>query len=123
MEGHKGLSMKLPYIVSSRANPELLENLKKDDYPILFEGIHTTYYVHEHALDNRKIFIRLHNAEHLYYKQLARQSRNLWKKIYYLNESRLLYKYEKGIAASGNHTRHIAKRGKRNSGMILKQRM
>jgi glycosyltransferase involved in cell wall biosynthesis len=96
-EGHKGLSIKLPYIVSSRANPQLLENLKKDDYPILFEGVHTTYYVNEHAFEDRKVFIRLHNAEYLYYKQLARQSRSLWKKIYYLNESRLLYKYEKAI--------------------------
>lgn len=101
MEGHKGFSMKLPYIVSSRANPALLENLKKDNYPILFEGIHTTYFVHEKALENRKMFIRLHNAEHLYYKQLASQSNNLWKKIYYRNESRLLYKYEKEISGSG----------------------
>jgi glycosyltransferase involved in cell wall biosynthesis len=101
MEGHKGLSMRLPYIVSSRANPRLLEDLKKDNYPILFEGIHTTFFVHEKALENRKIFIRMHNAEHLYYKQLASQSKSLWKKIYYRNESRLLYKYEKKIAASG----------------------
>ena len=100
MEGHKGLSMRLPYIVSSRANPRLLESLKKDNYPILFEGIHTTFFIHEHALENRKIFIRMHNAEHLYYKQLASQSKSLWKKIYYRNESRLLYKYEKKIAAS-----------------------
>ena len=30
----------LPYIVCSRNSEELLNNLKKDDYPILLEGLH-----------------------------------------------------------------------------------
>ena len=98
MKGHKGLSMQLPYIVSSRANPQLLENLRKDNYPILFEGIHTTYFLHTGELANRTMFVRLHNVEHDYYAQLANNTRRIWKKIYYLNESRLLRRYEKGIA-------------------------
>jgi len=51
--GHKGFSMKLPYIVSSRANPALLENLSKDDHPILLEGIHTSYYLQDESWKNR----------------------------------------------------------------------
>lgn len=98
MEGHKGISMKLPYIVTSRANPCLLENLKKDDHPILFEGIHTTYYLHTGDLDGRKCFVRLHNLEHDYYKQLAGNCRSFLKKFYYLFESRLLLPYERALS-------------------------
>lgn len=98
MRGHKGLSMKLPYIVSSRANTTLLENLLKDNYPILLEGIHTTYFLHTGALEGRQVFVRLHNVEHDYYRHLSRQTRRVWKKIYYLNESRLLRQYERSIA-------------------------
>jgi hypothetical protein len=98
MSGHKGLSMKLPYIVSSRANEQLLENLQKDNYPILLEGIHSTYFLSTGQLDNRKVLVRLHNVEHDYYQHMARQSRSLWKKVYYRNESRLLKKYEAELA-------------------------
>jgi hypothetical protein len=38
--GHKGFSHQLPYIVCSRSNPELLERLLQDEYPILLEGVH-----------------------------------------------------------------------------------
>lgn len=98
MEGHKGVSMKLPYIVTSRANPLLLENLKKDDHPILFEGIHTTYFLHTGDLDGRKCFVRMHNLEHDYYKQLADNCRSLLKKFYCLFESRLLLSYERSLS-------------------------
>ena len=81
-----------------RAHPRLLENLSKDDHPILFEGIHTTYYLNEGFFKNRKTFLRLHNVEHKYYHQLAVQSKAPLKKIFFWNESRLLKKYEKIIA-------------------------
>ncbi len=98
-EGHKGFSFRLPYIVTSRANKQLLENLQKDDYPILLEGIHCSYFLYGNDLANRKILLRLHNAEHLYYKQLSHYSRSLIKKIYYYHESHLLKRYEKEIAS------------------------
>lgn len=96
--GHKGFSFSLPYIVSSRSNPELLENLKKDDHPILLEGIHCSYFLHTGDLSNRKVVLRLHNVEHEYYMQQARQARQPMRKLYFYNESRLLKKYEKAIA-------------------------
>src|SRR5207237_6838839 len=43
-------------------------------------------------------FVRLHNVEFDYYRQLARSGTSVLKKIYYLNESRLLKKYERKIA-------------------------
>ncbi len=99
IQGHKGVSMSLPYIVSSRANPQLLKNLEKDNYPVLLEGIHTTYFLQQGKLCNRKVVLRLHNAEYLYYKLIAAHTRSLFKKIYYYNECRRLYRYEKEIAA------------------------
>ena len=91
-------SLSLPLIVNSRVNAELINNLQKDNYPVLLEGIHCTYYLQNAQLNNRKIIVRLHNAEFEYYKQLAKQETDLFKKAYYSFESRLLKKYEKAIA-------------------------
>ena len=91
-------SFRLPFIVNSRMNDELITNLQKDDHPVLLEGIHCTYYLNNDQLNNRKVLVRLHNAEFEYYKQLAKLETGLLKKIYFLNESRLLKKYEKAIA-------------------------
>lgn len=97
-EGHKGFSVKFPYIVCSRWNDELAENLLKDDYPILLEGIHCTYITNCEKFAHRKIILRLHNVEHEYYYQLFKHSGSLLKKAYYYNESRLLKHYEKKLA-------------------------
>lgn len=92
------LSFRLPLIVKSRKSDELIANLKKNNYPVLLEGIHCTYYLHTGELNNRKVMVRLHNTEFEYYKQLAKNERNLFKKLYFVNESRLLFNYEKSIA-------------------------
>lgn len=92
-KGHKGFSVKLPYIVSSRMNEELVNNLLKDKYPILLEGIHCTGILPQLDADGRKIVVRMHNEESTYYKELARAESSFFKKIYFLNESRLISKY------------------------------
>ena len=97
-EGHKGFSHKLPYIVCSRSSDELLENLLKDDLPILIEGIHCTQLLNDGRFKNRKIILRLHNVEHEYYQQLYHHEKSILKKIYFFNESRLLKKYEESIS-------------------------
>lgn len=102
-EGHKGFSLQLPYIVSSRADNQLLEELAKDNFPILFEGLHTTFLLHENKLAGRKILVRLHNIEHLYYRELSRQTRSLYRKLYYWHESRLLKRYEKKLAGAAHY--------------------
>lgn len=94
----RGLSLGLPYIVSSRIHKELLHNLKQDDHPILMEGVHCTYYLYNGALKNRRVFVRLHNVEFSYYKKLASHEDNFFKKLYFLAESFLLKRYEKKIA-------------------------
>jgi hypothetical protein len=93
-----GIPLRLPYIVSSRMNPQLIKNLLKNNFPILLEGIHCTYYLYHGELNNRKVLVRLHNVEFEYYRQLAASENNFFKKLYYLMESRLLKKYEKLIA-------------------------
>jgi len=97
-EGHKGFSHRLPYIVCSRSNPQLLDRLLKDDYPILLEGIHCTYLLNDQRFDGRRILLRLHNVEYRYYRELYRSERSLLKKLYYLHESILLRAYERRIA-------------------------
>jgi glycosyltransferase involved in cell wall biosynthesis len=98
--GHKGFSFSKPYIVASRINDELINNLNKDDYPILIEGVHCTGILPQIKNQNRKIVIRLHNDESSYYKQLSTNSTNIFKKIYYRFESFLLAKYEHSLPAN-----------------------
>ena len=93
-----GISITIPYIVASRRDKKLLENLNKDNFPILFEGIHTTYYLYKNHLNDRKIFLRILNVEYIYYDHLARHEKNILKKLYYSIEAKLLKKYECNIA-------------------------
>jgi hypothetical protein len=92
------LSFRIPFIVYSRKCDALIKNLQKDDHPILLEGIHTTYYLYKGALQNRKVVVRLHNAEFEYYRHLAMHEFNPLKKLYYQYESKLLKNYERQIA-------------------------
>lgn len=96
--GHKGFSHKLPYIVASRTNADLEETLLKDDHPILVEGVHCSYLLHDKRFENRKFILRLHNVEYKYYKQLYYSCNSLLRKLYYLHESKLLKHYEQTIA-------------------------
>ena len=97
-----GIPLRLPYIVSSRINSELVKNLLKNSFPVLLEGVHCTYYLYHGELNNRKVLVRLHNVEYEYYRQLAAAETNFLKKIYFLMESRLLKKYENLIAGKAN---------------------
>jgi len=93
----QSISLTMPYIVKSRENPLLLENLLKDDHPILMEGIHCTAFLRTLLLTERKIVLRLHNVEFFYYSQLFQSEKNLFKKIYFLNESMFLRQYERKL--------------------------
>ncbi len=99
----------LPYIVSTRSAPELLANLLKDDAPILFEAIHSSFYMSHPALESRFKMLRMHNIEQDYYKLLANQESGLFKKYYYKIEAFLLRRYQRYLqhaqvifAISGN---------------------
>jgi hypothetical protein len=88
---------RLPYIVTTRNSPLLLENLLKDNHPVLFEGIHCCFYLSHPDLKNRKKIVRMHNIEHLYYKNLAKIEKNIFKKYFFLKEAQRLRKFEKQL--------------------------
>lgn len=92
------LSLRLPFIVNSRVSSEMVNELKKDDHPVLMEGIHSTHSLFKDELGDRVIMVRLHNTEFEYYRQLAKLERNIFKRSYFLFESLLLKKYEQVIA-------------------------
>ncbi len=98
----KSFSLSIPYIVNSRRNKVLLKNLLTDNHPILFEGIHCTYFIFHPQLANRKVVVRLHNVEYKYYQNLARSESSFYKKLYFLFESSLLKRYEKKVGAIAN---------------------
>ena len=95
--GLEGLSLFKPYIVSSRINDELIENLNKDRHPILLEGIHCTGLLPYINKNNRKIVVRVHNNEKEYYQQLAKNEPNFLKRFYYSIESLQLALYQKNL--------------------------
>jgi glycosyltransferase involved in cell wall biosynthesis len=101
-KGFISFSFAIPYIVSSRSNKLLLENLQKDNYPILFEGVHSTFHLFKNHFSNRKTFLRLFNVEHIYYDHLAKHEPSFLRKWYYKNEATLLKKYEANIASKTN---------------------
>ena len=96
--GLKGFSIFNPYIIFSRSDPALLANLQKDNHPVLFEGVHTTWLLQTNLLKGRGIFVRLHNTEYKYYKQLAKHESKIFNRLYFLYESFLLKKYERRLA-------------------------
>lgn len=84
----------LPYIVNTRKSKQLLTNLLSDNYPILFEGLHTTYWLNKGFFTNRNILVRAHNIEHNYYSGLAASEKNVFKKLFFKTEAYRLKKYE-----------------------------
>jgi len=86
---------RLPYIVISRSSEELIKNLSKDKYPILFEGLHSSYYLDDKVLAGRKKIVRTHNIEHDYYNSLAKVESNIFKRYYFYNEATKLELYER----------------------------
>jgi len=87
-----------PYIVASRSNAQLIERLLSDDSPILFEGLHSCYYLSDKRLKNRKKIVRTHNIEHNYYQNLAIVETNIAKKIYLKKEAAKLADFEKVLS-------------------------
>ncbi len=91
----KHLFKSIPYIVSSRNSAELVHNLKKDNYPILMEGLHTSGLLEVRKLSGRKRIVRTHNIEHEYYQNLAKVESDIFKKYYFHNEAAKLKRYER----------------------------
>ena len=87
----------LPYILFSRRSEALLKNLSEDGSPILFEGLHTTYYLNHKTLAERIKIVRAHNIEHNYYYQLYLAEKKTGKKIFFLAEAVKLFFVQKRL--------------------------
>ena len=85
---------KLPYIVNTRNSAALINNLLIDNAPILFEGLHSCYFLDDLRLKDRFKIVRTHNIEHDYYANLAQSEKKVLKKIYFRQESKRLKAYE-----------------------------
>ncbi len=84
----------LPYVVISRRSEELMDRLCADEHPILFEGLHSCYYLGDPRLHGRKRLVRAHNVEHAYYGALAEAEQGTFKRTYFQNEARKLERFE-----------------------------
>ncbi len=93
---HKRLLLSsLPFVVVTRSSERLMENLLRDKYPILFEGLHSCFYLSDERLKDRTKIVRTHNIEHDYYKNLQRVENSFFKKIYFGLESKKLRRFER----------------------------
>ncbi len=68
--GHKGISIGIPYSVSSHADKSLIINLERDLYPILFEGIQSSFFLNQGYFNNRKTLVRLQCSQKIYFQEL-----------------------------------------------------
>jgi hypothetical protein len=100
---YTGIVSRVPYIVGSRINPELLERLASDGHPVLFEGLHTCAYLDHPILKSKLKAVRMHNVEWQYYRGLFDHSTETLKTIYYAVESKRLQRYESVLV----HADHI----------------
>lgn len=90
-----GIFTSLPYIVNSRQSELLIQNLLKDNSPVIFEGLHTCFYLDDKRLKNHFKIYRESNIEHDYYSYLAKAEKNFFKKIYFKTEAERLRRFEK----------------------------
>ncbi len=109
-----------PYIVTSRQDGRLVERLKKDDYPVLFEGTHACALLGHSALAERTKMVRMHNVEWQYYHNLVDLESVWWKKAFYAIEAWKLKRFELQyvkkhadhvLAVSPEETRYFEKEG------------
>ncbi|MEX2379430.1 MAG: glycosyltransferase [Vicingaceae bacterium] len=92
----------LPFIVNSRQSEKMLQRLKQDEVPILFEGLHACYYLDHPDLKDRQKMVRSHNVEHHYYGALAAATKG-WRKRYFQWEAHRLEQFERRLS----HADHL----------------
>lgn len=85
----------VPYTVKSRQSTDLEKNLLSNDFPILFEVLHTCYLLNDERFKNRKKIYRHSNIEHDYYTELSKTEKRFAKKVYLKIEAWKLKRFEK----------------------------
>jgi hypothetical protein len=97
-----------PYVVVTRISKNMPKNLLGDSFPVLFEGLHTTWMLQQCHQAHKLTLVRTHNIEHEYYRGLAHSTRNPFDKLFFHSESSKLKRYEK-IVQQADHILGIAK--------------
>lgn len=87
----------LPYTVKSRQSRDLEKKLLANDYPILFEVLHTCGLMTDKRFAGRRKIYRHSNIEHHYYRALANKERDWLKKIFLKIEAFKLWQFESRI--------------------------
>lgn len=82
-----------PYIVKTRKNQELDSQLRNTEGLVLLEGLHCSSFL----FHNCGYYLRVHNREHEYYRELAKKSSG-WKSWYYRIEAWKLKRAERKLA-------------------------
>ena len=101
--GLKYMLKQEPYIVSTRSAKTMPETIFGDQFPVLFEGLHSTALLPACTEARKLTIVRAHNIEHDYYRALSRSENRLFNKLFLLAESVKLKKYEQVL----NHASHI----------------
>ncbi|MFL5765503.1 MAG: glycosyltransferase [Bacteroidia bacterium] len=97
----------LPFVVATRSSAKLTENLLRDTYPILFEGLHSCFHLDDERLTGRIKIVRTHNIEHDYYRNLQKVERSVFKRMYFGMEAKKLERFEK-ILRKADHIAAIS---------------
>ena len=97
-----------PYIVCTRNSNTMPKRILEDDFPVLFEGLHSTSRLKQYAEAGKKCLVRAHNIEHDYYRALSKSENSLYDKIFLFAESLKLRHYER-ILARADHILGISK--------------
>ncbi len=85
----------LPYTVRSRHSRELKKNLLGNEWPVLFEVLHTCALLVDKDLAARPKFYRHSNIEHDYYRELSHTEKSPVKRLYLKIEAWKLQRFEK----------------------------
>lgn len=101
----------LPYVVVSRRSEVLVEELLKDDHPVLFEGLHCCHHLGDPRLQGRKRLVRAHNVEHDYYAALAKAATSTFRRTYFINEAHKLQRFQP-VLAEADHVLAISPKDK-----------
>lgn len=87
-----------PYIIATRYNHKLIQNVLQNGKPVLLEGLHSCFLLDDLKKSKIPFLIRMHNVEWKYYKFLAELEPSYIKKKYFLEEARRLKNFEQKIS-------------------------
>ena len=98
-KGHRNFSFSMPYATAQYQNERLINDLAKNNYPILIEGLGPCSLALSKTLENKKTWVRMHTFAPGYFGYLQERSKAPLKKLFYQREGVLSKKVLKKISA------------------------